>query len=178
MYNSLKAPITNYSQMPVPVVCTPIARDWKETISHQWWGTCATPNPKNEKEAAAMKKMFLLRDRLLSFGGEEVCLPLVDPDYDAVMERGQFFYGKNIRMRKGRACQCHRNAAYLWKDSNKSMQICTGYALSSDGMWRQHTWLMQPLERRWQIIETTVRRLAYFGAILTNQESERFLEYA
>ena len=47
----------------------------------------------------------------------------------------------------------------------------TGYALSDDGLWRQHSWLIAKPGRRWTVIETTCRRLLYYGVVLTEEEA-------
>ena len=48
-----------------------------------------------------MDKMVKLRDRLLEFGGNIACMDLTDAHYDAIMERGQYFYGEGIHHTKG-----------------------------------------------------------------------------
>ncbi len=40
--------------------------------------------------------------------------------------------------------------------------IATGYALDADGLWRQHSWVM---DKKGRVIETTVRRVAYCGIV-------------
>src|SRR5258708_7764341 len=45
--------------------------------------------------------------------------------------------------------------------------VVNGYALSKDGLWRQHSWLVTP---EGGLVETTVRRAAYFGAVLAPEE--------
>ena len=59
---------------------------------------------------------------------------------------------------------CHDNCEILnlFNDSNK---VFTGYALSSDGLWRFHSWCV---DENNYIIETTESRLLYYG-IQTNQ---------
>ena len=48
----------------------------------------------------------------------------------------------------------------------------TGYALSDDGLWRQHSWGLLTDDR---VVETTVARLRYFGAILTDPAAAEFV---
>jgi hypothetical protein len=54
------------------------------------------------------------------------------------------------------------------------MELHTGWALSSDGIWRPHTW------GYWsgvnQIIETTSLRTLYFGMRLAGKELNTFKE--
>lgn len=52
--------------------------------------------------------------------------------------------------------------------------IATGYALSEDGLWRSHSWVIQPMKRTVRVWETTVKRVAYFGVVLTDEECEQF----
>lgn len=54
--------------------------------------------------------------------------------------------------------------------------IATGYALSEDGLWRCHSWVVQPMARTVRVWETTVKRVAYFGVVLTSEECEDFVE--
>lgn len=79
---------------------------------------------------------------------------------------------------KGEACQCHKNSAYLWK-ANKNYRagifgIATGYALSADGMWRQHSWCVLRKPRSYQIVETTTPRELYFGVCMLYEDAEWF----
>lgn len=61
---------------------------------------------------------------------------------------------------------CHDNCDELFKkDKTKSCNIYTGYGLSDDGLWRNHSWLV---DKNNNIIETTCERLIYFGYKMTN----------
>lgn len=83
-------------------------------------------------------------------------------------------------MMVGKPSQCHRNSCELWMNNRKQFQvnIATGYALSSDGLWRQHTWLIHRYQTRTQsrmrLIETTEKRLGYFGFEMTAEEAMAF----
>lgn len=171
---SIVNPIVRPSQMRRPIVCQTLKEDHKKWLENQWWSTNSTQTPANKQEAVKMNKMFALRDKLLAFGGNEVCMPLVEEDYFAIMKRGQFFYGNHARLKEGMPSQCHYNSALLWAANKGRCQICTGYALSEDGIWRQHSWVVQPLTRSWRIWETTVKRVAYFGVVFDDAECERF----
>jgi len=46
----------------------------------------------------------------------------------------------------------------------------TGWALSNDGIWRQHTWLLKGKA----IVETTSPREKYYGFVLTDEEANQF----
>lgn len=50
----------------------------------------------------------------------------------------------------------------LWIDGEIA-SIGTGYALSDDGLWRQHSW---GLEADGVVVETTFERRSYVGIVL------------
>lgn len=122
------------------------------------------------------RKMLELRKKLLSFGGAYTCLPVHEEDYDKIMNRGEFLYGTGAKFRKGKPSQCHTNASLLWNANRGRCQIATGYALSEDGIWRQHSWVVQPLTTKWRVWETTVKRIAYFGFVMNDEECEKFYD--
>jgi hypothetical protein len=66
---------------------------------------------------------------------------------------------------------CHGNALGLWLASGGGVRVATGYALSDDGLWRQHSWAL--VDGR--LVETTpCPRLRYFGFELSHAEAEEF----
>ncbi len=68
-------------------------------------------------------------------------------------------------------CACHRNVSRLWRRKRSGLiGIGTGYALSSDGLWRQHSWGMGRLG----IVETTEARMKYFGQFLRGKDADLF----
>ena len=98
------------------------------------------------------------------------------------MERGSNNYYSIIQ---GETSQCHTNSAMLW-EANKSrtlegpyreeLALATGYAMSEDGLWRQHSWCVLRTPARVKVVETTVPRVAYYGFVMTHAEAERFAE--
>ena len=140
----------------------------------------------NEMEGDSQQKRFLdkkfldakkgqpewvsLKKKLLSLGGD-----LVVADYEEdlfnILKRG-ILWNKTDKYVSGMTSQCHHNTANLYM-KEKIDQIVTGYALSSDGLWRQHSWGL--LKNK--TVETTERRIKYFGFVLDEEESEEFLEY-
>ncbi len=178
----LRNPIKTPSQMPNPIVTQPIDEDWQKFIDTKWW---AKKNgieqilPENmpdypEHFVNMMKSMLQLRTLLLSFGGSEVCMPDYDEDLYNIIERGQLWYGDRIHMMRGQPSQCHRNSSYCWEANQDKSVLCTGYALSEDGMWRQHSWLVELRPRKNRIVETTVPRVAYFGFGMDTDEAWKF----
>lgn len=169
--------ITEPVQMPRPLLCGPADETWKQRLqeSGAWWYV-DSPQASNPKEQEAMNEALILRDRLLGFGGDLACMALYDPDYQAIMERGQFWYGDHTRFRRGRPSQCHSNSALLWDTNSERFRIATGYALSDDGCWRSHSWVVEPLKTKYRIWETTEPRIAYFGFVMTPEECETFYD--
>jgi len=114
-----------------------------------------------------------LFDILLRAGGEAVAA-WDEPDLAELLERGYLQSGRGARRGTGKPISCHENAARLWKEDPDSVVIVTGYALSKDGLWRQHSWVKDSVDGR--LYETTRSRVAYFGFDLTPDESQRFYD--
>lgn len=112
-----------------------------------------------------------LRDKLLEIDGLEV-VPRPESDLTKLLERGRL-YDLDVELRLMRRSGCHVNTALLWMDNMEENKICVGWGLSDDGLWRQHTWIIN----KEIIIETTEKRIRYFGAILTEDESKAFAFY-
>jgi len=109
-----------------------------------------------------------LRAKIMSFGGSEVLIRDMDNPPNEVkrlLTRGQFWRGSAARMRKGMNNRCHGNSACLMQEGFG--EVVNGYALSQDGLWRPHSWVLTP---EGGLLETTVQRKAYFGAVLTRRE--------
>ena len=152
--------------------------DWQKNINKdKWWAKGYT----GEIEERC-KKNIPLRDRLLEIGGCEVCMPAYEEDLEDITEYGQLWDNIGVKMMKGRPGKCHGNSAELWynnKDtwrSGHALIICTGYALSADGFWRQHSWLVHTTPGSNSIIETTEPRIAYYGFGMTYEQATEFEE--
>ena len=116
-----------------------------------------------------------LQDVLLSYGGKSmVMIDAFDPDTLKIINRGVILDGASAYMMPGAPNQCHCNSAHLWDNNRDKTLLCTGYALSDDGLWRQHSWCID-LRKPSAVVETTESRRAYFGFGMTLDESERFL---
>lgn len=118
--------------------------------------------------------MLPLEEKLLELGGR--CVVYIgEPDLEALLARGRAFGGA-ARLILGQPCQCHMNAADLWEAHRGKLAIVTGYALSRDGLWRQHSWLLRthPTAHQRSIIETTARRERYYGFVLDEREADAF----
>ena len=173
----LRNPITEPSDMPTPLKTKPIDAKWQTWIDGQWWAKKNTYDKLTDVvdgDIKKLKSMLDLRAKLLSFGGSEVCMVGYDEDVGDIINRGQLWYGDRIHMMRGQPSQCHRNACYCWEANQDKAVLCTGYALSEDGMWRCHSWLVELRPRKNRIVETTSPRVAYFGFGMNTDEAWNF----
>lgn len=106
----------------------------------------------------------------------------IEEDIDNILTYGQLWQGGNkIKMMKGEPSQCHYNSCALYKANllntklDGDLTIATGYALSKDGMWRQHSWLVLRKCRSYKIVETTEKREAYFGFAMNAEKCLEFM---
>jgi hypothetical protein len=101
-----------------------------------------------------------LRVLLISHGGVElVAPPTFDPDMPSLIANG-FVMSGSVVCEIMEASACHENVARLWTEKRPGLiGIGVGYALSEDGLWRQHSWGVRQAE----IVETTTERLKYLG---------------
>lgn len=158
----------------------PMDDEWRDNcLESQWWAQSTFEEASKffDPQRPLSRKLFDIRDKLLSFGGEMACMPAFpDADTDYIIKYGQFWLGKNHKMMRGLPSQCHYNACSLWLENKDNTRICTGFALSKDGMWREHSWLVQYRPSSNIIVETTVPRVAYFGYVMTKEQCEAFVE--
>jgi hypothetical protein len=107
-----------------------------------------------------------LRSKLLTHAGEEVLLRVTPEEIDRLLAHGEFHPGKGAGLRRMQANGCHFNAAKLFL-TGRAAKVVSGFALSDDGLWRSHTWVLNSHGR---IIETTEPREVYFGTVLGSRE--------
>ena len=149
--------------------------EWKEWCSKKWWSV----NYEGDVEEY-LKPMLKLRKILLNLGGCEACFRDVDKDLSAIMTYGQLWTDHPVVMIMGEESRCHANSADIWIQNKETYTqgygtiLCTGYALSTDGFWRQHSWVMQVSEKENVIVETTEPRVAYFGYGMTYEMADAF----
>jgi hypothetical protein len=127
-------------------------------------------------ESSMGTKLSELKDRLVALGGEFVILPMLEEDIDKILDRGEAFYPP-ILMRPRVSGQCHMNSAIMWAHENgprKRLRVATGYALSDDTIWRQHSWIVDGQGR---VRETTLPREIYYGFVMTERESWDFYDW-
>jgi hypothetical protein len=108
--------------------------------------------------------------RVLSHGGDLV-VPPMQPEADLdLLVSGARLQGPASELRQGEDNGCHANAAVLWIDGAVTA-IGTGYALSDDGLWRQHSW---GIDAAGAPVETTFERRQYLGVALAGVPALRF----
>ena len=66
---------------------------------------------------------------------------------------------------------CHKNVAFYFVSTPNDFRIASGFALTIDGMWQSHSWLV---DSAGLIIETTVPRVSYYGSVLDKKGSYAF----
>ncbi len=112
-----------------------------------------------------------LKTLLLRLGGDYLVAPSkFDPDVPVLLEAG-FVMSGPITLKILESSMCHKNVAIAWKERRFGIvAIATGYALSEDGLWRQHSWGIL----RNGVLETTEARLKYFGIPLQSAKADQF----
>jgi hypothetical protein len=120
---------------------------------------------------AQQPELKRLKALLLRLGGEFLVAPQKpDQDVPMLLEQG-FLTSGPTALKVMKSSSCHQNVASVWtKRKFGIVGIATGYALSSDGLWRQHSWGIL----RDGVLETTKARLKYFGIVLQGERAEFF----
>lgn len=113
----------------------------------------------------------ILGQRLKAIGGTVVCATF-EEDVQLILDRGKTWVPlqKEIVLIRGEAIRCHDNSILL-QEAYPHLYLCTGYALSNDGIWRSHSWCFE--QQTYSILETTMRRAAYHGAVLIRGSGRR-----
>ena len=108
---------------------------------------------------------------LLRLGGDFIVgPPQPDQDVPSLLEDG-FVLSGPILLKAMNSSSCHQNVAYVWtKRRFGIVGIATGYALSEDGLWRQHSWGIL----REGLLETTEARVKYFGIVFQGKRADFF----
>lgn len=158
------------------VAWQPMSDEWKEHCRNNAFWFQDTVAEARKMFSGMDERLFELKARLLDFAGNTVCLPPYEEDLENILEYGQFWLGYNAERIPGEPCQCHENSALLWRENRDVTNICTGYALSEDGMWRQHSWLIHRKPRSNKIVETTRPRVLYYGFAMPPELSEKFAD--
>lgn len=150
---------------------------WMTLTEQQNWGPLSL-HPQQDKaiKETVPVPLFPLEQKLFALGGTRMVYRY-EPDLKLLLERGETFYG-TIELVSGDPHQCHFNVARLWNEQREIFSVVTGYALSEDGLWRQHSWLLRGKSTvdLYHLIETTTSRIVYFGVSLTQAEAEVFYQ--
>ena len=148
---------------------------WMQLTDQQNWGPLSL-HPQQDKaiKETVPVPLFPLEQKLLAVGGTRmVCR--YEPDLKRLL-KDAIVFDETTELIPGELHNCHSNVAHFWNENREKLAIVTGYALSEDGLWRQHSWLLRKnvtVEQYW-LLETTVTRERYFGIILTESEAEIF----
>jgi hypothetical protein len=126
-----------------------------------------------EKAIAEQPEFEHLQLLLLRLGGIFIVAPN-KPDWDVprLLKSGILMNGP-VTLKKMQSSMCHQNIATVWRFQKPPIvSIATGYALTEDGLWRQHSWgVLQN-----GLLETTQERTRYFGILFSSSEADRFAE--
>jgi hypothetical protein len=122
--------------------------DWLESKDY-WWDL-------HTKFQQYIDKYF--------YGTHIVAMPYDSPDIIRNLNKIQIPDSK-YQVLPMNDSECHDNVIKLFK-SDPTLHIFTGYVLSTDGLWRYHSWATS---NDGSIIETTESRLIYIGKDLTSK---------
>lgn len=114
----------------------------------------------------------VLSERLLAIGGVGIAAGREsDMDY-LLADTARMWDGADALFVQGAPSACHSNATSYYRQQRHP--IATGWALSDDGCWRQHSWNIH--RTAGSVIESTSLRVAYYGFLLTNRMIDEWLE--
>jgi len=123
-------------------------------------------------------KYTQLENTLLTIGGKRMVW-MLEPHLDELLSRGKLF-PKLVRYADrygGQMNACHQTAARMYEGMAEYYQIATGYALSNDGLWRQHSWVCcRPPSRGGLYEPTPIKRERYYGFLLSDDEASEFVQ--
>jgi hypothetical protein len=126
----------------------------------------------NEAQPGFADAFYAMEKLLVSKGGAAVVpMPEELDSIQALLAHAEYERPLHVRTHILRKSACHANSAKLWAESLGQEKIWSGYALSMDGLWRQHSWARD--ERG--IIETTEIRVAYYGVEMSFRDSVKML---
>ena len=113
-----------------------------------------------------------LKQKLIGALGVAAVMPVIEEAIVPLLERGEFLEMMRVTKAPGEASRCHTNSAFIWELDPDRYELMTGYGLSKDGVWRQHSWVYDTKEG--EIIETTEERVVYYGFRMTKDEANKF----
>jgi hypothetical protein len=131
---------------------------WMELTDQQNWGALSLhPQQETAIRETVPLTLFPLEQKLLAHGGIRLAYRY-EPDLQLLLKRGEPFE-ERADLVPGESRQCHFNAVRLWSEQRETL------ALSEDGFWRQHSWLLRqkPHPGEARLIETTIKRVKYLA---------------
>ena len=96
---------------------------------------------------------------------------MTNDEVQDIADHGRMFPGRGSMEITGEQSHCHSNVAGLYQ-AKRVDTIVTGFALSKDGLWREHTWGL----KGGRVVETTERRVKYFGMVLEKAAALEFVD--
>lgn len=156
---------------------TPLTWQYKRFLQEKWYKAHSIKHIKqicNEKKCKTDSSLINLREFILVFGGEEVCIPNNEEEATNILHRGQLWLGDRVVCAKGAYSNAHQNVAHLWSFNENKTRIATGIVLTKEGIWKRHSWLILQKRPHNKIIDSTDSNFLYFGYILNHSECNEF----
>ena len=131
---------------------------------------------KNSDENTTRQLNYLLKSKLLSFGGKDVVLQKHFEDSYTILSHGKLWDGDAYILKNPRWNPCE-----LWlelhEEGANGFYLVMGYALWADGIWRERLWLSWHVGEMEIIGETKKGHDLYYGYVLAEQEAEQICRY-
>ncbi len=109
-----------------------------------------------------------LRGHLLAAGGEDVVPGVRNiASVRELLAGAKMITPGSVTVARVARRSVLENSLVVWLENNGQGTVCRGYALSGDGLWREHTWLQED----GRIVDATAAHLAYFGTQLGTTEA-------
>jgi hypothetical protein len=93
-------------------------------------------------EILADQRYASLETKLLAIGGNHLVYSPTDLLDDIVLD-GFLFELTHVGVVQGTQSGCHENSLKIVKAFPGECQLAHGFALSDDGLWRNHSWVMR-----------------------------------
>ena len=124
------------------------------------------------------RQVAALKRACLKLGGDRFQIPgIIERDLADELHRTDWQSvrgpGKMVKSVQGipmATSQCHQNSALL--ALGKKWAMMTGMALSDDGCWRAHSWV---IDAHGGVRETTTPRTMYYGVVLDKEATKDIL---
>lgn len=161
--------ITDASELPHRIPTQALTPERLSFLQNKWWTRQFNHWAQIPQDVALFRMKFrTLAAHILSFGGHEVCMDDSDTtehdSFDDLVDHGTLRMGDTARLMDGCHSRAYINCWELYGARKGHYQVIEGYALSLDGLWRHHFWLMD--RKDGHIVETTESRLAYWGTVI------------